>query len=869
MRVLCLPCLLLCGLTATAWAQEPPPDPGAAPASEAQGPVLTRPPELTMFVEAVYPPAALAEKRAGAVGMELTVQADGTTAEVVVTESAGADLDAAAVAAAEQFRWRPAEIDNKPGAVRIAYRYAFTLKVEVKVVSKPPEALPSGVLEGELLERGTRKPLIAVLVKLARAAGKGPAIEEAETITDAKGRFKFEDVPAGEVIVRVQDEIFATVEDTETVKANESTDVRYYLEREKFEDSVQVVGKRVRKEVVRRTLQIQEILTIPGTQGDALKVVQNLPGAARTLFSDQIILRGGGLSQAYLDGHAIPLAFHFGGLRSTVSSALIESIDVYPGNYGAEFGRVNGGIVDVRLRRPATDGFHGYVEVDVFDAGVLIEGPLSEDWSFALAARRSYIDAILLNVLPDEARETFRTAPRYYDGQMLIEGHVGKHVLKTTIYGSSDQLRIIFDENPEQDDAGVTFEQEWVGGRVEWRYRADDTFENSLSASYTATRTTISVNPGLAAPIFVDTTQNLITLRDEMSLQLGDGLRLRVGTDTIADITTVDGRAPDFGREGEPSRDGPPSLSESSFARFSDTLTQITPSLYGILEAKLGPVLLIPAVRLDYYAISGEALVQPRLSARWKVHPKTVVKAGVGLFGEPPAPQDLIEGLGNPNLEIQTSWQYSAGFEQTLADGLTLDVVGFYKTLDNLVTRGDAQSQLLANQGDGRVYGMEVLLRQTVTNRLYGWIAYSLIRSERRDRPGEGYRIFDFDQTHNITVIAQYKFTPTWEAGLRWRFVTGNPSTPIAGANLDADTGEYVPVFGALNSARLDSFHQLDLRVDKHWVFDTWRLTTYLEVQNTYNRENPESITYQYDYTASAVQAGLPIIPSLGVRGVF
>ncbi|MGK0362199.1 MAG: hypothetical protein ACI9U2_004519, partial [Bradymonadia bacterium] len=131
------------------------------------------------------------------------------------------------------------------------------------------------------------------------------------------------------------------------------------------------------------------------------------------------------------------------------------------------------------------------------------------------------------------------------------------------------------------------------------------------------------------------------------------------------------------------------------------------------------------------------------------------------------------------------------------------------------------------------------------------------------------YRIFDFDQTHNITVIAQYKFTPTWEAGLRWRFVTGNPSTPIAGANLDADTGEYVPVFGALNSTRLDSFHQLDLRVDKHWVFDTWRLTTYLEVQNTYNRENPESITYQYDYTASAVQAGLPIIPSLGVRGVF
>ena len=867
-RLLCIPCALLLGLTAAAWAQSPP-EPAAAPASEAQGPVLTRPPELTTFVEATYPPEAMAQKQTGVVGMELTIQPDGSTAEVVVIESAGAAFDAAAIAAAQQFVWRPAELDGKPGAVRIAYRYAFTLKEEVKIVEKPPEALPSGVLEGELLERGTRKPLIAVLVKLARSAGEGPAVVENETITDAQGRFKFENVPAGEVIVRVEDEVFATVEDMEIVKANEATDVRYYVEREKFEDSVQVVGKRARKEVVRRTLEIQEIRTIPGTQGDALKVVQNLPGAARTLFSDQIVLRGGGQSQAYLDQHAIPLAFHFGGLRSTVSSALIESIDVYPGNYGAEFGRVNGGIVDVRLRRPAIDGWHGYIEVDVFDAGALIEGPINEDWSFAVAARRSYIDAILLNVLPDEVRQTFRTAPRYYDAQVLVEGHIGKHVLKTTLYGSSDQLRIIFDENPEQEDGGFGLQQEWIGGRVEWRYRKDDTFENSLSASYTATVTDLGGNPGLAVPVGIDVTQHLLTLRDELSMKIGDGLRLRLGTDTIADITTVTGRLPPLQREGEGDRDGPPSLFESSFSSFGGELTQITPALYAILEAQLGPVLVLPGVRMDYYGLSGEVLVQPRLTARWKVHPKTVIKAGVGLFGEPPQAQDLLEGIGNPDLQILSSWQYSAGFEQTIAEGLTLDVTGFYKTLNNLVTRSEDRAELLANQGEGRVYGMEVLLRQTVTSRLYGWIAYTLMRSERRDQPGDPYRIFDLDQTHNVTLVAQYKFTPTWEAGVRWRYVTGNPNTPIIGANFDADTNQHVPVFGASNSTRLGAFHQLDLRVDKHWIFDTWRLTTYLEVQNAYNRQNPEGIEYQYDYAASAPQAGLPIIPSLGIRGAF
>lgn len=858
--------LLVWVLISVAWAQ-PAPDP-AAPASAPQ-PQLTRAPELITFVEAEYPPAALAEKRTGVVGMALTIQADGSTTDVEVVEPAGHGFDAAAMAAAARFVWRPAELDGQPGAVRITYRYTFTLKEEVVETPPAPTDVPRGALEGLIRERGTRAPLAGVVVRIRPAAKDAPPFDEPETFSDAAGRFRFADVPAGAVVITLEVPAFATVEDEEIVVAGKATEVRYALERDGFEDAVQVVGRRTRKQVVRRTLAVEEIRTIPGTQGDALKVVQNLPGAARTLFSDQIVLRGGGQSQAYLDQHAIPLAFHFGGLRSTVSSALIDSIDVYPGNYGAEFGRVNGGIIDVRLRRPRIDGFHGYAEFDVFDAGFLVEGPVAEGWSFAVAARRSYIDAILLTALPDEVRETFRTAPRYYDAQILAEGHVGRHVLKTTVYGSSDQLRIIFSDNPEQSDGGVSVEQEWIGGRAEWRYRADDRFENSLSTSYLVTRAGFGINLGLATPLGVEVVQHSITLRDEASLKLDDGLRLRVGTDTVADFATVEGRLPPIQREGEGNRDGPPSLVESSFAAFNDTVTTITPGLYAILEAQLGPVLLVPGLRLDYYTFSNQPWLQPRLSARWKVHPNTVIKGGIGLFGEPPEVQDRVAGLGNPDLELLSSWQYSAGFEQTLTEGLTLDVTGFYKTLDGLVTRSADRTELLANQGEGRVYGMELLLRQTLTSRLYGWIAYTLMRSERRDRPGDPFRVFDLDQTHNVTLVAQYKFTPTWEAGLRWRFVTGNPQTPIVGAHLDADSGEHVPIFGAPNSSRLAPFHQLDLRVDKHWIFDTWRLTTYLEVQNAYNRQNPEGIEYQYDYAASATQAGLPIVPSLGVRGQY
>ena len=72
---------------------------------------------------------------------------------------------------------------------------------------------------------------------------------------------------------------------------------------------------------------------------------------------------------------------------------------------------------------------------------------------------------------------------------------------------------------------------------------------------------------------------------------------------------------------------------------------------------------------------------------------------------------------------------------------------------------------------------------------------------------------------------------------------------------------------GATNSERLASFHQLDLRVDRKFTFKRWSLTVYLDVSNVYNNPAPEQVVYSYDYTQRGALTGLPILPSLGVRG--
>jgi hypothetical protein len=89
------------------------------------------------------------------------------------------------------------------------------------------------------------------------------------------------------------------------------------------------------------------------------------------------------------------------------------------------------------------------------------------------------------------------------------------------------------------------------------------------------------------------------------------------------------------------------------------------------------------------------------------------------------------------------------------------------------------------------------------------------------------------------------------------------------GAVFDSDADAYAPVYGATNSERQTAFHQLDVRVDKHWLFDTWKLTAYLDVQNVYNRKNAELSSYNYDYSESKPTAGLPFIPSFGIKGDF
>jgi TonB family protein len=778
--------------------------------AEDSAPAALVPPRIVTFVRAEYPTEAFAAGVEANVVTQIDVDENGRVAAVEVLEPAGRGFDEAAVAAISQFVFEPATRDGKPIPSRIVYRYRFF----VEEVARPaPDAGPDMA--------GERDAGVATGVEDAWDAGPdGGAVED--------------------------DGLYETV----------------------------VRGRRPPREVTRREITAREITRIPGTGGDALRAVQNMPGTARAAFgSGDIIVRGSapGDSQIFFDSMPVPMLYHFMGLTSVVNSDLLERIDFYPGNYSVRYGNATGGVVDVTPRAPKTDRLHAYLDADVWDATALAEGPIGKDWSVAASVRRSYIDAILsAGDFFDDLQ--FTVAPRYYDYQLIVDYHPSADDnLRLFVFGSDDKMVMNFDAA--DDNPNMTGNMSMHNDFHQLQIRYDRRFSKALSNQANVAFGYWGVEGSYVGLVEEKYDVLPLVVRDELVWDPGRIFILRTGLDTSVWWGWAKDRVPaEYGLEGEQES---PLTGKSEFIEFETMATVVRPGWYAELELTAVPDLrVIYGLRVDYHDYIDRLGVDPRVAVRYQLFEHTTLKAGLGLFHQPPDIPEMSKAYGNPDLELVSAVHYGVGVEQGLFDAVTVDVEGFYKDLRNLVTSSDAMivrdgetvPERFDNDGSGRIYGMEVEVKVVPNDRFFGWIAYTLMESERRDGPGEALRLFDYDQTHVLTVVGSVKIGWGVEAGLRFRLASGNPDTPVTGAIYDGDSDLYVPSYGRTNSTRLPLFHQLDLRVDKRWQWDCLALAVYLDVQNVYNQKNPEGYMYNYDYTEKQVFYGLPIIPSLGLK---
>jgi TonB family protein len=846
--------LLAALLVSFAAAEEP--GPGAPPSG-----TLTRAPELVESVPAEYPPEAEASGVEGTVTLSIVVGEDGEVRQAVVTDPGPHPaFAAAALHAVQQFRFRPAEIDGAPAAVEIEYRHAFVLR-RPEPPAPPPEAPIS--LTGRVVERGTRSPVPGATVEAQGAA--------AETGPD--GRFVLRGVAPGDVLVRVLSPEHEALSARATIEGGRAREVEYRLTRRRYDPYEAVVrGERGRTEVSVHTLETEEVRTVPGTLGDTLKVIQNLPGVARAPFGiGLLVVRGSEPSETlvHVDGVPIPLLFHFGGLTSVVNADVVEAVDFFPGNFGARFGRALGGAVELRTREARRE-WHGAAQVDLFDGRIEVEGPVGKGSAYA-SLRRSWIDAVLALALPEVAPETandLRVAPRYYDYQAKLSQPLLGGEGSVFAYGSDDLLTFVQDD----DRAGrPTLHLSTLFHRVgaSWRRPLGALTNEAILA---VGRDSFDVLRGEAFGLLTEV--QTLALRDALRWRRSEDLSLEAGLDLTARRISYEVYA---------APPGSPGTFGDAFEETPTTVAErdrgwwVAPAVH--LEADWRPAArlrLVAGLRGDAETRFGRtrAWVDPRLSAFWDLRRGTTLVAGAGIFGSPPLPQETSPTFGNPDLDPQRALHLSLGARQELPLGVRVELVAFYKRLWDLVvpTREegpDGRPLRLSNAGRGRTWGTELLLRRELARGLYGWLAWTFSRSERIDDPSVppyGWHPFALDQTHVLALVVSYRLPRGWILGTRVRAVTGNPYTPPDGAVLDADSGDVQCLPGARLSRRLPGFFQADARLDKRFVFERWMLSTYLDVQNVSNRENAEFRFQSYDCTQSVPIPSIPIFPAIGLR---
>jgi hypothetical protein len=831
----------------------------------------------------------------------------------------GAAFDAAAIAAARAMTFEPAEIDGRPSAIRIEYVLHFRpphLAPAAPVGDagaigdagapitdaggdgasaaadgggapdlrpRPPALWP--LARGILRERGTRDPIEGAEVRvIARgdavaptaAAASAPSDEPAALATgttDAEGRFVVEGLPGQRVRVVVASGLHEPcIRDVVLPeKSAPLLELTCLVARTAHVYETVVEAPRRGEEVTRHTLSQPELTSVPGTFGDPLRVIQNLPGMSRAPYGLGLLLIRGASPQdsgVYIDGHKVPLLYHFAVGPSIMTPDLIDRIDFYPGGFGVRYGRASAGVVDVTTRTEEVRRTHGTADVDFLDAGAYLEGPIGGGYSLAAAARRSYIDTLLPAVLPEG--ETV-AAPVYWDYQARVSRVFSPgEKLSLFAFGSRDTLDVI-SSNPDSGDldlgTSVMFHRligVWTKSLGDWSSR--------LSPSYGYDALSFR-----AGSVDGSGSAHVLGLREELSRAFGKSLSLVVGVDNELRFDKVDFDVPlpperrTFGRTRRTITNIARTLTNLGVAGYAELLWDVTARLR-----------VVPGLRFDWfhYAATDKLSLDPRLVARFRLSDATAFKGGLGIFHQPPTPAQLDEQFGNPRLPLIYAHQYHLGIEHALTPALSFDgTLYFMRKFQIPMTstrRSDATGfERYAPEGRGRGYGLELLLKHRPTRRFFGWIAYSLSRSEDRrlnpfdtGPPTTAYQPTLFDQTHNLTAVASWTLG-AYELGARFRLVSGVPETPVVGSEYDADANDWDPVQGTPGSSRRQTFHQLDLRVERTWTFDAWRFSLYLDVQNVYNAQNPEATVYDYRYRQSGPVRGLPVLPVLGIKGRF
>lgn len=631
-----------------------------------------------------------------------------------------------------------------------------------------------------------------------------------------------------------------------------------------------------------QSLSAEAIRRAPGVQEDVVRAVALLPGVGVTQPGrNDLVVRGGApFENLFLvDGIEVPNINHFGtqgstgGPLSLINVDAVEQASFSAGGFAAKYGDRTASVTSITLREGNRERFAGEATLSATGGFLVAEGPLGDDGSFYVSARRSYLDLLF-------RAAGFGFIPAYADLQVKAVRDLAPTDKLSFLLIAADGTVTFTNNDPdlrfENSRVAAPSQRQYFSGLTWRRLVPRGILDVTLGRTWTAFRTiqNDSLNP--PSPVFrAFSTEGEQSLRTDLSLQVTPRVELGLGAITrYASRLEYDLLLPGPLRRDA---DGAPqplvvdtAFTASRTAVYGQAAWQVTPRF----RTTFG-------LRGDHYAfLGGAARTSPRLGARYTLTERTALTASAGRYWQAPSFIWLVGDPTNARLRPFRADQAVVGIEFLARPDVKLQLEGFVKAYGEYPLRTFRPQAVLAPSGfddvtsdipfgleplvsraRGRAVGAEFFAQKQLSDvPLFGLASISVSRTtfdgaDGVTRPGS------FDTRALANAVLGWRPNAAWELSGKFRVATGLPTTPFVTVGPAAGRQDFLRWN---QGPRLPTFHALDLRVDRRWSLRRVQIVSYLDVQNVYGRENVSGVRWNPRLQRVERNASIGLLPSIG-----
>lgn len=723
-------------------------------------------------------------------------------------------------------------------------------------------------------------------------------------LTDSLGEFQVEKVPIGKQNVAISRIGYKRTVITLNVNSGRETIIDVLLEEDVKELEEVVVTNKVNKTqalnamaiVSSRIFSMDEASRYAGAWGDPARMVSNLAGVSASNDSrNDIVIRGNSPLgvQWRLEGFNIYNPNHFGALAGSggsvgiINNNLLTNSDFYTGAFPAEFGNVTSGIFDLRYRNGNNRkreyllafGFNG------LEAGA--EGYISKKTGSTYLVNGRYSFLGILNDIGMKITNSNGATPEYQDLSLKFNFPLQNGNLSLIGLLGNSHINMKDDMKDESEwtfgdlgqDVNMKNNQIFTGVNYTIRGKRNFRVENRISYQHFNTKQevyTVSFQEtDRYKNLTSDIKENLLTYESLFCIYPNRQNYFKIGIG--ADYYMTDMYDAKFTHNHV--------LPLHDAERNSLLLKTFGEWRYTINDA----LTIVSGIHSQYYNMSEEITIEPRLSAKYQLSNSIALNAGSGLYSQIQSRQVLFyqkDGANiNDNLGMTKSWQNVIGFDWLLSASLRLKTELYYQYLFNVPVIPDIPQESILNMGDdfrnnwdyafinkgsGKNYGIDVTLEKFYDNNFYYLLTFSLYNSTYKGYDGVS-RNTKFNGNYALNTLAGYSWqigkNNSLSANAKVAYMGGRRYTPAIVSGSTVAEREYDHSKAYEN--RLPDYFKIDLNLNFKMNFRHLALEWFLEVTNITNNENIWLQYYNVNQQKERYIYQQGFMPMAGIKAYF